>query len=394
MKLVAPFTRAFPCDIMDMVLSYLDVPNLRSFALASSLSNTLAERFLWRAYHIRKSESPEQEFISERFTALIRIPHRARYVRKLVIGPCDWAWDQDLLRQLALLWPVLPRLGTLLLEMRVEGEGRPTPLRGNEFAPVIRSLVTHGAHLQLSVFKFEGWLRPGSDLHRFLLGQPRLTELIGVDMFATRVLQLGPDFLPALQLLVCDEPTIARSLLPGRPIDVLQIRLPMTTEQLSSICAVVQHCSGSLTTIMLSLLAALPSEGDTALQLITEHMKSVQRLVLQGVYVTEEGSFPLRLLSNLECLECDFPWLHDGPPDENRILHWTSQFSTSLRRIVVAPDSWDRNTKSVGRTTATYTTQLTRHRSETEEWHHKARYASDVRADWGTHNDSTVVYDN
>jgi len=69
------------------VLGHVSLSDLRSFALASTLCNDLAGRRLWRKFVITGDAIEE---VSERCTALLRLPDRANRVNSLVIGPGRW----------------------------------------------------------------------------------------------------------------------------------------------------------------------------------------------------------------------------------------------------------------------------------------------------------------
>lgn len=317
-----------------MIIAYLDPERLRNFALASTVCNNLAERLLWRSFRIHSRERPDVQHIAARIDALLRLPHRARYVRKLTIGPCDWAWNATLLVLLPVLWKFVPCLQTLILERRPR-----TSLcsrHGDEFSPVIRILAHHGDHLRLQIFQFHGWMRPGSHLYQFLAGQTQLKELRGVDLFASRPVEFDNAFLPSLRTLVCEDPYTACSLLPERLISTLEVKKLLTYDQLDAITATIARQASSLTTVILEL--DFPDRHpypSPCLGPLLAGIPSVKRLVITGYGGAEEDAFLLSGLPSLEDLDCAF---YPVPWDSASKAGWLASSGPSLKRVAIWPD--------------------------------------------------------
>lgn len=204
----------------------MDTNDIRTFARVSSSSNRVVERRLWRTFRIHSAMSSSPQEVIERCEGLLRLTHRAQIVSRIIIGPCTWSWNDQSLRYLQLLWIACPRINEIFLEMpeiRFHDGYKYGDKHGGEFAPVFRSLATHGTHLKINVLKYEGWLIPDSPLHIFLGSQPSITRLVGTDVFATQAPPLSTGFLPSLKELVCGEFATVFTLLPGRPIVLLDI---------------------------------------------------------------------------------------------------------------------------------------------------------------------------
>lgn len=326
-----------------MIIEYLDRRDLQAFALSNSTSNALAERRLWRTYQINsrvKGHKFSAHYVSEKLDALLRVPLRARYVLALTIGPCDWAWDKLMLEQLQRLWAMVPRLRNLALKMTTPTKS--SHKRGDEFAPVLRSLADHGTHLRLDTFKYEGMMRPASHLFHFLLSQTHLKELIGVDIFPTRTTQLGLDFLPSINTLVCNLPSIACELLPRRPAKILQVRREISRIELQALGAAVKDYTEPLETLMLSVDTSDNADSKEYLEALVRHFSSVQRLVIRGVMrLQEEDLHSMHYFSSLEDLDCNFICMSQW--DAEHVSRWAVQLS-SLQRVAIYPRLlWERD---------------------------------------------------
>lgn len=289
---------------------------------------------MWRTFHIHyraPGQKASAQNVSEKLSALLRVPHRARYVLTLVIGPCNWAWNRGLCDQLERLWVMVPRLRHLLLEMNTSRKS--SYKRGGEFGPVLRSLAHYGTHLALDTFKYEGMMRPGSHLYQFLLSQTRIKELRGVDVFSTRMIDFGMDFLPLLRTLVCRDPHIAYSLLSRRPVEILQVKGPMSKVELRALGAASKDCTGSLATLMFAVQAFKDADSKECLEALVHHFPSVQKLALKGLMrPDEEGMHLMHRFTALRDLDCNFVCISMW--DAERISEWAAQCS-SLERVAV-----------------------------------------------------------
>lgn len=314
------------------MLAHLDTAELRSFALANKSCNNVASIRLWHTLRIYSPTAFNPQDVSERFAAVLRDPIRARHVRKLVIGAGNWAWDRVLLEQLDCLWQAVPHIQVLLLEDLPKQSQILRVSQGFtcDLAPVIRSLAAHGGHLRLQTFKYNGWLTEGSHLHQFLLGQPHLTELIGVDMYASRPVE-SSTLLPSLRRLVCDEPAIATSLLANHAIELLQIRETQSCRDIMDLCSVFAARIRPLEALVLSINPK--DNGSEILRAVVESIPNVRSLVLKGAVVDEEHMAILsRRLRSLTDLECEFS--DGGNWRQWEIRQCLSMFGPSLVKVV------------------------------------------------------------
>lgn len=249
---ITPFSHSFPTDIAFEILEYLCSQDIQNFALANRKCNELASRRLWRVFYVR-GQSAQEAFY--RCQALLRLPGRTAFIRRLVVGPCRWAWHPDLLDCFSAVWKLVPRLQDLMLEpMSSFRTHDGALLKGVDYAPLLRTLLEHGQHLQLQVFKCEAWLRPCSPLLQFLESQPSIRELIGVDVLQARPPELDPRFLPHLSVLICDRPITAAKLSPSRPLQLVQITDCASVEyDLGALAAGFEACTGPLTAVYVSL---------------------------------------------------------------------------------------------------------------------------------------------
>lgn len=236
----------------------MDTNSLQNFSLANTVCNNLANSFLWKQFFIT---GPTAGSIMEQFTSLLRLPHRASYIQKLVIGRFVFPWTKQLIDLFPDVWSLVPNLKILILNSPYEmtDKQRGVLTFGGDFTPLIRSLARHGCHLRLRTFSCETWLRPDSDLHRFLLCQVDLQELIGVDLTPSRLIEAGPDFLPSLEVLVCHIGVTAEQLLPHRHIRTLHVYESLDDElSMTSLASAIHNSPGCLTTCRLILFLNFP----------------------------------------------------------------------------------------------------------------------------------------
>jgi len=289
----------------------------------------MVERRLWCTFGICTHGKTGASRALKRCLAILRNPRRARHISKLIVGPCTWVWTPALIQYISSVWRVVPRLKALMLEMPTIDHTDTT--RGGEFAPLLRSLVKNGSHLRLEVFKYEGWLIPGSYLHQFLLTQTGLCHLIGVDMFPTRLVDCPQGFLPKLRFLVCEDPDIAIRLVPGRPITVLQIDKMLEAKEFQAICNALGECPGPLEDIRLSVSDSRIS-FTACLQALKPCLTSTKALRLWGVTPKEVDIDLLGDLHSLATihLQSGMYW------DPAYLSIWPSRISPSIETIILS----------------------------------------------------------
>lgn len=178
-------------------------------------------------------------------------------------------------------------------------------------------------------------MRPASHLYQFLASQDHLKELIGVDMFASRRMELHDSFLPSLRTLVCDDPHTACSLLPRRPISTLQVFGQLSYDQLRALSASIPQQHHSLTTVTLCLVSSHGKPHPTSfLRALLSSIPFVRKLEIVGCYGGgDEDALLLSRLRFLEDLSCVFyprtwadtakaAWLVSCGPNLKRVLIW------------------------------------------------------------------------
>lgn len=218
---------------------------------------------------------------------------------------------------------MVPHLKALMLEMPTIDHIDTT--RGGEFAPLLRSLVKNGSHLRLEVFKYEGWLIPGSYLYQFLLTQTGLRQLIGVDMFPTRLMDCPKEFLPSLRLLVSVYPEIAIRLVPGRHIAVLQVDKIYEAKEFQAVCLALQTCPGPLEDIGLNVSGSKIPFAEY-LQTLKPCLTNTKTLRARGT-TAKDGDIDLLCdLSSLETVHLQLATCWDPA----LLSSWPSRFSPSI----------------------------------------------------------------
>lgn len=329
-KAYSGFPRAFPSDIVLEVTKLLSPRDLSAFSLANSFCNDLANRQLWRTYRIEGHSYIE---LMERCDSLLRVPRRASYVLRLIVGPCTWTWNEDLVAKFSQVWQSVPRLLDLLLESPAYDPyaRKSLPMIGGDFAPLMRGLIDQSDRLRLHVFKCDAWLRPDSLLLRFLSTQPSIKELIGVDVFTNRVPSLPPSFLPLLEVIVCHIPATAELLCRSRPIHTLEIRqAPDPDYDLGPFVDALGECAGTLTDVSLRLRPG-GTDRDGMVRIL-ERLSKTKRLRLRGFRPAEKLPFPAQL-PMLEEMSCDSSLYADDPVTVNIL---SAQLGPSVRRISFA----------------------------------------------------------
>lgn len=122
-------------------------------------------------------------------------------------------------------------------------------LSGEEFSPVIHSLINSAAHLRMDVFKLSGWLLSESALHRWLSSQSNLNELIGIDIHPSRTVHDIDALLPSLRTLRCDSPVTAYAILPSHHLDTLEVLDYIRADQLKPMYSAIKSCPEPLNSL-------------------------------------------------------------------------------------------------------------------------------------------------
>lgn len=317
-----------------MILDLARLEDLRNFALCNSRCRHFTDRRLWYTFRIAPRNG-EKEYILDCLQALFRLSDRARQVRRLIIGPLTWAWDEDSVAVLPLLWRVVPNLRELLFDP-------PTALQenlsfGGEFAPVLRSLAQDGAHLRLEVFKHEGWLTSDSPLYDFLNSQPTITRIVGVDVYSANTFVPPTSLLPDLKSLACSSPVTARVFAPARPISSMNIKGVITLEETLSLVSVLSKCDVLLQDARFHLPnhSADPTHAHEALGALYDILSPVKSLAIDGLRVDNEDVDMLNLLPQLEVLEfIEHPVWWDDIGDA-RPIAWDTLTAPKLRKVLL-----------------------------------------------------------
>lgn len=169
------------------------------------------------------------------------------------MGPFCWPWTRDLLEIFGHVWESTSRLTDLVLETQSDYGYDEEPRPGGDFAPLLPSLIAHSSHIHLRTFKCDMWLRPHSNLECFLASQPNINQLIGVDVFASRKPVLRADFLPSLEILVCNRPATVEVLAPMRPLRILRVYDGIPSDIIMGLVLGLERCSGPLTSVRLGV---------------------------------------------------------------------------------------------------------------------------------------------
>lgn len=310
--------------------------DLRTFALSNSRCCQLAERRLWYSYRVHPGGDADHSVLSC-LKALIRLGRRTRLVRRLVIGPCSWTWNDTSLTMLPMIWRATVNLREVFLEM-------PDPIDrklwyGGEFAPVLRSLTRDGSHLKLDVFKYEGWLVNQSFLFDFLNTQPSITRVVGIDVCDPELFAPPSTFLPALQSIVCSKSETVRALANGRPLNSLEIR---DWTNLSDIKPLLNTLSDHLIALQSLRFRFDHTEDPNTPYLITSPrealttiigaLPSLRCLEIDPLHIEKED---LEMLKDLPALE--ILGLGGGVSDwdvEDELSAWDTVVGPSLQRMI------------------------------------------------------------
>lgn len=327
---ITPFNRSFPLDIVAEFLGHLDTESLRAFSACSKLCNDVADRRLWSTFCVASQMNSDSSEPTQRLHAITRNTQRARYIRRLVLGPCGWRWNKQLLSQCEAALLAASKMTALILATYGEYD---KPKWGNDFAPVMRILAALGPRIRLQSFNFNSWLEPNSPLIEFLDSQKALTSLTGLDINPRRPpfeLPQSPEgFLSKLKLISSGAYRLPQLLQPGRPI-----RSILVVDE--KIC-----CLASARQRLKTLVALSPGLEALSISSSVWGPQLIEEIILQLPHLEEleVTGFPwqdehLVLLQSLPLLESFYIILsgHHASKEETRewILQWAPP---NLRRI-------------------------------------------------------------
>lgn len=310
-----------------LITQHLDTESLRSFSLANSICNDIANRSLWRTVRIA---SKNRQGVLLQLDAIRRLPRRASYVRRLYLGPFPWSWNAELLNSLQRLWTATPNIRDIRLPPHGASfisSHKATP--GVIHTAFLRNLLTYGKHLQLRVLEIHCWLRPDSLLYELLLLHPTIEELIGIDIFTTRLPSSPPNFLPNIRALTCARQITAEFLAYHRAIQSLCITQSLNLSLRSqSLTDALRGCSGPLKEF--DVFLPFHHTTDDSMLRLAESLATVEVLRLRRY---EISYLPAGVkLPNLVELECETAVDHDANAVELLVNRLGAR---SLRRVVV-----------------------------------------------------------
>lgn len=322
-------------DVLLCIMDWLETSELRSLAATSRAINRIVTPRLWRTFNIGRvcpANPTSIDEVYEACDALLRIPKRTACVRRLNIAPCSWAWEAELVRKFERIWVATRNLRELMLyTYRLSGV-----YEDNDFAPLIETLLNHGGDLRLRVFRYEGWLRPDSALLELLYSQPSIEELIGVDVFASRLPSSDPGLLPNLKVLTCDYVATAIYLLPGRAVETLSIHHVVHCSSFQALEEACHQCLGPLSEVEATVdteyyFDDLVEGRPTAERLLSSCFPLVQHLRVFHYPSYDPWRILMRDLrfSHLRVLECPNP---HARTDE--LAEWMSSVSPVLESVV------------------------------------------------------------
>ncbi|KAF8319029.1 hypothetical protein DL93DRAFT_2094950 [Clavulina sp. PMI_390] len=356
-----------PVDIALQIVEYLDIIELRAFALANATCNRVANRRLWRYFCFAWSEHQDESLLAEKFSALTRLPSRTACIRSFAMI-CGWSWTD---KRIALFKKALSFMTNLqdlvLLEPpRFYGAGA---LRGGDYSPIFPILIAASqaaaagdsrGHrpLQLKRFQTSMLLRKTSaDLLRFLHSQPRIKQLSGTSTHPNCLRSVPLDILPRLEALETPDIRTAVAWLTHRPIKILKIRVLHACNSFESLIEalnamesplellhVVQHkCSCRRNANPSELLKTLGEIGCPIESLILPWYR-----VWRGV-----GDKELRYLSSfphLSSLEVAgfraIPWYDANPTlkgvDDQHPIPWLDLLPVKIGRVMFAKIQYTR----------------------------------------------------
>jgi hypothetical protein len=182
----------------------------------------ITRRRLWKSVRIGRGleASTTLKEAHQSCDALLRLPGRTAYVQRLIICPCTWAWDWELLGRFHRILTSVPQLlGLHLFSFHFHSKELDT-----SFAPLLQLLAKTDMKMQLRCFRHESRLRQESDLMAFVI-----ETLIGVDIY--HPLHLPSGILPSLIDLRCAHMETARQLSQPRRLRAISIAFKLERER-------------------------------------------------------------------------------------------------------------------------------------------------------------------
>lgn len=328
---IVAFKHTFPSDVAAEIVSFLDTQTLRSFSRVNSRCNDLADRRLWRTFHVAAERGDEARDADARITALLRNPRRALFVQSLILGPCGWRWSEDLLEKLEKALIFAGNLASLRFV-------RPSMAQrawGGEFSPVLRLLARNGARIQLRSFEFDDFLDESTALIDFLATQTGLRRLAGLDIPGGRLPILPQDFLPSLSIIESSVHNLPVTLIQGRPIkSILVSHDPVYRDTVSDR---LDALSGSTTDVeSLGLVTQYGCSDEDVLYIYGQVAARLPHLreLRTNNFVFRPYAFDfLRQFTRLECFHCRVgskiitatgfaDWIVQAPSTLKRVVFW------------------------------------------------------------------------
>lgn len=310
-----------------MFVELLDHGSLCCFSLANSTCNDIANRRLWRSVSVTGDDCCEVLSILH---AISRLPRRAKYVYRLNCGPFAWPWNSTVLDALSRVWSVMSNIQDFRIRPQKDTLLTLTSRKlGINQTPLLRRLVSHGKHLRLRVLEVHTWLRPDSALYTLLASHSTIEELIGVDVFTTRLPPMPSTFLPNIRALRCARQITAELFAKMRAVQSICItqsaNLSLRTRALTK---AFESCSGPLKEFNV-LLPRQYTTHDAMLHLAGS-LSTIRALKLRVFDITRlepDVKFP-----NLEQLECESSVDHDATAVQLLVKRIGAK---NLRRIII-----------------------------------------------------------
>lgn len=308
-----------------MFIQVLDTESLKSFSLANTSCNTIANRILWRTFKISGADRHE---VVAHCEAISRLPRRASNIKTLIIGPWECPGDEVALKALKKAWVEIPNLRQLYLEPRrskvgLFGDGDHAT---SSPTSILRNLVAAPAHLHIRSFACSTWLRPGSTLFDFLRAHPSIRSLTGVDIFATRVPEIPHDFLPYLEALDCNRQDTAEFFTLRRRVSSLRIISAIDLAFRFDSLAKAISTSPSLSQIDIYCLDVPNTEHN--IPVLLKSLAKVKVLIIRGFPFVDQSSLDINL-PNLESLECTTSFVRASA----EVANLAARIGPKLRRI-------------------------------------------------------------
>ncbi|KAF8319010.1 hypothetical protein DL93DRAFT_2164713 [Clavulina sp. PMI_390] len=251
-----------PLDIALQIVEYLATTELRTFALANSTCNRVANRRLWRYFYLAWSEDEDESLLDMKFLAITRNPPRTACIRSLAIV-CGWSWNEQRIALFTKALSFMTNLEdlTLLEPPRLEA----STIKGGDYSPILPFLISasqpslnkdeHARDpLHLKRFHTSLLLRNlSADILQFLQTQPQLKNLSGTLVHPNCLLSIPPDVLPKLEILETPDIPTAAAWLQSRPVKHLKIQSIHECSPFSSLKKALETMSSPLEVLHMAL---------------------------------------------------------------------------------------------------------------------------------------------